>query len=80
MANNARELESSRSVRLAELNAQEKAQAEIEEKERLKNHRLGGGRARFLNTANRKAAELDLGERINRGRQGMTVGKDVLEE
>jgi hypothetical protein len=75
MQANASELEADRTKRLAQLEKKEKADAEAEERARLRNHRLSG-RAGFLNQANRKVSEMDLGERINRGRQGLVRDRD----
>jgi hypothetical protein len=75
MQANASELEADRTKRLAQLEKKEKADAEAEERARLRNHRLSG-RASFLNQANRKVSEMDLGERINRGRQGLVRDRD----
>ena len=76
MQNNANELDADRAQRLAKLAVKERADAEAEEAARQRNHRAGG-RADFLNQANRKAGELDLGERVSRGRQAMGMGRDV---
>ncbi|CCX10823.1 Similar to Pre-mRNA-splicing factor CWC25; acc. no. Q4IRI9 [Pyronema omphalodes CBS 100304] len=75
MQSNATELDADRAKRLAALAEREKAEAEREEAARRRNGKMGG-RAEFIGAANRKAAELDLGERVSRGRQGL-VGRDT---
>ncbi|KAA8907333.1 Pre-mRNA splicing factor-domain-containing protein [Sphaerosporella brunnea] len=78
MQSNAAALDADRAVRLKALEEKEKAAAAKEEAARLRNQKLGG-RARFLNKAHRQAGELDLAERVGRGRQGMGQGKDEVE-
>jgi hypothetical protein len=75
MQSNANELDADRQKRLAALAEREKAEAVAEEAGRLRNNRMGG-RAGFLNQANKRAADLDLGERVGRGRQGLVLERD----
>lgn len=75
MQDNASALDADRAKRLAALAELEKAQAAADDAVRQRNSRLGG-RADFLASVNRKAAELDLGDRVNRGRQGLVLGED----
>ena len=75
MQNNAESMSSERAKRIAELEAKEKADAEAEMVARLKNTRQGG-KAEFLSSATKRAGDLDLGERVRRGRQGMGEGRD----
>jgi hypothetical protein len=78
MQSNASALDADRAARLAALAEKEKAQAAEEEAARLRNNKLGG-RAQFLNKAHRQAGELDLAERVGRGRQGMREGRDEID-
>lgn len=75
MQSNAQNMNQERLQRIAELEAKEKAMSAVEENERMKNSKYGG-QAKFLSGANKKAQELDLGERVRRGRQGMGEGRD----
>lgn len=75
MQSNANELDADRAHRLAALAEREKADLEADDAARKRAHKWGG-RADFLNRANKKASELDLGERVNRGRQGLSQGRD----
>lgn len=73
MQSNASALDADRARRLATLAEQEQAKAAADDAVRRRNTRLGG-RADFLASVNRKAAELDLGDRVSRGRQGLVLG------
>lgn len=72
---NAQNMNSERAKRVAELEAKEKVEAEAEMAARLKNNRQGA-KAEFLNSATKSAGNLDLAERVRRGRQGMGEGRD----
>ena len=63
----ATELDVDREKRLTALAAKDKADAEADDAARAKNVKYGG-RADFMNGLNRKAGELDLGERVRRGK------------
>jgi len=71
MQSSASQLEADREKRLALLAEQEKAQAEIEEAARVKASRVGG-RGEFLTSVSRKAGDLDLGDRMKRGKGART--------
>lgn len=75
MQKDAQQMHSDRARRIEELTEKEKAAAAVEEEARMRNKRIGG-RAEFLTGASKKAVDLDLGERVRRGRQGMTQGRD----
>ena len=66
----ATELDVDREQRLAALAAKDKADAEADNVARAKNAKYGG-RADFMNGLNRKAGDLDLGERVRRGKLNM---------
>lgn len=68
MQANADRMDSDRAKRLAELSEKEKAELEKEEAARIHSSKYGGKGA-FLSGVNRKAGDLDLGERVRRGRQ-----------
>ncbi|TGZ83288.1 hypothetical protein EX30DRAFT_394511 [Ascodesmis nigricans] len=75
MQSNAENMNVDRAKRIAELEAKEKAEAETEAEARMKNNRQGG-KAEFLSSASKSAGNLDLAERVRRGRQGMGEGRD----
>lgn len=75
MMGNAQNMNSERAKRVAELDAKDNAEAEAEMAARLKNNRQGA-KAEFLNSATKNAGNLDLAERVRRGRQGMGEGRD----
>lgn len=66
----ASELDQDRERRLAAIAARDKAAQEADDAARARNAKEGG-RGDFVNSLNRKAGELDLGERVRRGRAGM---------
>ncbi|KKY24805.1 putative pre-mrna-splicing factor cwc25 [Phaeomoniella chlamydospora] len=66
----ANELDEDREQRLAALAAKDQAQAEVDNAARARNAKYGG-RADFMNGVNRKAANLDLGERVRRNKSGL---------
>lgn len=67
MQQNANELDSMRAGRLAAADVREKAAREQDEAARAQTSQYGG-RGAFLSGVNRRAGELDLGERLRRGR------------
>ncbi|KAL7276169.1 RNA-splicing factor [Rhizina undulata] len=68
---NAVYMNADRAKRLAELAEKEKEEFEIEEAARKKNI-MYGGKGGFLFEVSKKAGNLDLGERVRRGRQNFT--------
>lgn len=66
----ASELDQDRERRLAAIAARDKVEAERDENARAQNAKYGG-RADFVNGLNRKAGDMNLGERIGRGKAGM---------
>ena len=75
MMADANELENARANRLATIEQQERDRREEEEKARGKSSKYGG-RGDFVHGLNRKAGEIDIGERIKRGRGGLERGLD----
>lgn len=77
MQANANQMNADRAKRLAELSEKEKIELEKEEAARTQSSKYGGKGA-FMSGVNRKAANLDLGERVRRGRQTLikTEGGD----
>jgi D-alanyl-D-alanine carboxypeptidase len=63
-------LDRDRETRLAALEAREKADQSAEDAARLRASRYGG-KGEFINALNRKAGELDLGDRMRRGTRGL---------
>lgn len=70
MQQNANDLDSMRADRLAAADAREKAEREAEEAARARTSKEGGKGA-FLSNMNRRAGELDLSERLQRGRRNI---------
>lgn len=68
MQSNADQMNVDRAKRLTELSEKEKVELEKEEAARIHSSKYGGKGA-FLSGVNRKAGDLDLGERVRRGRQ-----------
>lgn len=68
MQANADQMNVDRAKRLTELSEKEKAELDKEEAARIHSSKYGGKGA-FLSGVNRKAGDLDLGERVRRGRQ-----------
>ncbi|KAK1764049.1 pre-mRNA-splicing factor CWC25 [Phialemonium atrogriseum] len=66
----ASDLDKERELRLAALEDTEKAAREAEDKARQRSKKLGGDR-HFVNSLHHKASEINLAERIGRGRQGL---------
>ncbi|KAG0640237.1 pre-mRNA-splicing factor Cwc25 [Tuber brumale] len=75
MAANASQMNADRAKRLADLDIMEKAELEAEEKARMRSSKLGG-KGEFLTGVNRKAGDLDLGERVRRGRQTLVAERE----
>ncbi|KAH0613761.1 uncharacterized protein H6S33_005647 [Morchella sextelata] len=74
MQSNADQMNAERVKRLAEITEKEKAELEKEEAARMRNSKYGG-KGDFLTGVNRKAGNLDLGERVRRGRQTLIKGE-----
>lgn len=68
MQANADQMNVDRAKRLTELSEKEKAELEKEEAARIHSSKYGG-KGSFLSGVNKKAGDLDLGERVRRGRQ-----------
>jgi len=75
MVANASQMNADRVKRLAELAITEKAELEAEEKARMRSSKLGG-KGEFLTGVNRKVGDLDLGERVRRGRQTLVAERE----
>ena len=75
MMADANELENARANRLAAIEDQERRRKEEEERVRGKSGKYGG-RGDFVHGLNRKAGEMDIGERIKRGRGELERGLD----
>lgn len=70
MQQNANELDKMRSERLAAADARERAEREADEAARARTSKEGGKGA-FLSNINKRAGELDLSERLQRGRRNV---------
>jgi hypothetical protein len=70
MQQNARALDEDRTRRLTAADAREHAEREADEVARAKSSK-SGGRGAFINGINRRAGELDLSERLKRGRRNI---------
>lgn len=73
MQSAATDLDQQRSSRLKALEEQERARLDAEEKARQRSGKFGG-RGDFVSGLHREAGEMDLGERIRRGRGGLERG------
>ena len=73
MQSAANELDDQRSSRLKALEEQERGRLAQEEKARERSSKYGG-RGDFVHGLNRKVGEMDVGERIKRGRGGLEKG------
>jgi hypothetical protein len=73
MMSDAIDLENQRATRLAALEEQERIRREAEDKARARSSKYGG-KGDFVHILNRKAGEIDIGERIKRGRGGLERG------
>ncbi|KAL2037945.1 hypothetical protein N7G274_009420 [Stereocaulon virgatum] len=76
MMSDANDLENQRATRLAALEEQERIRREAEDKARERSSKYGG-KGDFVHTLNRKAGEMDIGEKIKRGRGGLERGLAV---
>lgn len=70
MQQNASDLDQDREKRIAAITEQEDVERKADEAARARSARYGG-RGDFVHGLNRKAGDLDIGERMRRGRQGM---------
>lgn len=70
MQADANDLDAVRSNRLAAIEERERVEREAEQKARDKSGKYGG-RGDFVNGLNRRAGEMDIGERLKRGRGGL---------
>lgn len=70
MQADANDLDAVRSNRLAAIEERERVEREAEQKARDRSGKYGG-RGDFVNGLNRRAGEMDIGERIRRGRGGL---------
>ncbi|KAL8731561.1 MAG: hypothetical protein Q9181_004263 [Wetmoreana brouardii] len=70
MQENASDLERDRERRIAAIVEHEEANRDAEEAARIRSAKHGG-KGDFVQGLNRKAGDLDIGERMRRGRQGM---------
>ncbi|CRG82908.1 hypothetical protein PISL3812_00255 [Talaromyces islandicus] len=70
MQQNATDLDKMRSERLAAADAQEQAEREADEAARARTSK-DGGRGAFISGINRRAGDLDLSERLQRGRRNI---------
>lgn len=75
MQADAHDLDAVRSSRLAAIEERERVEREAEQKARDRSGRYGG-RGDFVNGLNRRAGEMDIGERIKRNRGGLERGLD----
>lgn len=75
MQADANDLDSVRSNRLAAIEQRERTEREAEQRARDRSGRYGG-KGDFVSVLNRKAGEMDIGERLKRGRGGLERGLD----
>ncbi|CAZ82462.1 unnamed protein product [Tuber melanosporum] len=75
MVANASQMNADRAKRLTDLAIREKAELEAEEKARMRTSKVGG-KGEFLTGVNRKVGDLDLGERVRRGRQTLVAERE----
>lgn len=66
----ASELDQDRERRLAAIAARDKEEAEREAEARARNAKYGG-RADFMHGLNRRAGDMNLGDRLGRGKAGL---------
>jgi hypothetical protein len=76
MQQNADDLDRMRAERLAAADARERAEREADEAARAQTSR-SGGRGAFISSVNRRAGELDLSERLRRGRANVEKEQEV---
>jgi hypothetical protein len=72
----AAELDLNREKRLAALADKEKEEHMVEEEARMKSSK-DGSKGDFVNRLNRKAGDLDLAERVRRGKGGMQREQEI---
>ncbi|KAH8703744.1 Pre-mRNA splicing factor-domain-containing protein [Talaromyces proteolyticus] len=70
MQQNASDLDKMRAERLAAVDAREEAEREADEAARARTSK-GGGKGSFLSGVNKRAGDLDLSERLQRGRRNI---------
>ncbi|KAL9138220.1 MAG: hypothetical protein Q9175_000546 [Cornicularia normoerica] len=75
MQADANDLDAVRSNRIAAIEERERVEREAEQKARDRSGKHGG-RGDFVNGLNRRAGEMNIGERIKRGRGGLERGLD----
>lgn len=75
MQADANDLDAVRSNRLAAIEERERAEREAEQKARARSGKHGG-KGDFVSGLNRRAGEMDIGERIKRGRGNLERGLD----
>lgn len=75
MQDAASELDQVRAKRVAALDERERLEKEAEDAARAKSSKYGG-KGDFVTGLNRKAGEIDIGERMRRGRQGLERNRD----
>ena len=76
MQSDATQLDADRERRLAAIAERERKEQEAEQAARSRSSKYGG-KGDFVMDLNRKAGNLDLAERIRRGKQGMKDGRDA---
>lgn len=75
MQANAEELDIDRQKRLADLADKERVKLEGEEEARRRSSRYGG-RGDFMTSLNKKTFDMDLGERVRRGKGTLTKDRE----
>ena len=71
----ASELDQARAKRIASIEERERAEREADDAARAKSSKYGG-KGDFVTRLHRKAGEMDIGERMRRGRQGLERNRD----
>jgi len=71
----ASELDQDRAKRIAALEERDRAEREVEDVARARSSKYGG-KGDFVTGLHRKAGEMDIGERMRRGRQGLERDRD----
>ena len=77
MQHAASELDQDRNRRIAAMSEREAADQEVEEAARARAAKYGG-KGDFVNGLHRKAGNMDIGERMRRGRGGLEMERDAL--
>jgi hypothetical protein len=70
MQQNANDMDKVRAERIAAADAREKAEREADEAARARTSK-DGGKGAFLSSVNKRAGDLDLSERLQRGRRNV---------